>query len=209
MLLAVLVWAGLAPFAVYTAVAGEAECGSLKTHYGPFDYTNREHFTKKLPVVEQYHFDSNVEMLIKGKSGYMCSELDYVLKAFPNHHRALRSLALYQMKTPALRIRSECPGQLSVDCYFDRAKRMNPTDAEVYVIHGWYLHLRGQLDKALAEYRHAEEIKSKALPDRDYKIGLLLFDMKNYDEARTYAERAYKRGYPNNELRDKLRSVGR
>jgi len=203
--LAVSLWAGLFSLTVLNAHAGEVDCGSLQNHYGPFDYTNADHYKNKLPIVERHHFDGNVEMLIRGKSAYICTDLDYVLRVFPNHHRALSSMALYQLKNP---ISPNCPKLLPADCYFDRAKRLNSADAEVYVIYGWYLHMRGQPKEALAEYRQAEKIKTRSSADRDYKIGLALFDLKQYDESKVYAERARKRGYPDDELLDKLKSVG-
>ncbi len=184
-------------------VGGEAECGSLENGYGPYDYMNRDDREKRLPIVEQHHFTFEVEALTKGKSGAIALDLDYTLRAFPNHHRALHAMARYQLKTT----RPANAAYRSADCYFDRAKRFRPRDAEVYMIHGWYLHQRGDLEAALAQYRMAEQLKPGRNPPRDFRIGLLLFDMKRYDEARQYAERVYARTYPDDELRDKLKSV--
>lgn len=182
--------------------AGEGDCGPLTNAYGPYDYTNSQHRRQNLQIVETHHFDLNVETLARGKSGTVAGDLDYTLRAFPNHHRALRAMARYQIKNGY----GSQNGIRSMECYFDRAKRLNANDAEVYAIHGWYLHLRGELEGALAQYRQAEKLKPNAV-DRDYKMGLLFFDMKRYDEARRYAERAYRRKFPDNGLKDKLKSV--
>lgn len=184
----------------FSVQAGEGDCGALTNAYGPYDFTNPEHRRRNLPVVEAYHFDFKVETLSGGKSGSVASDLDYTLRAFPNHHRALRSMVRYQLKN------GNAGGFRSMECYFDRAKRLNPKDAEVYAIHGWYLHMRGEREAALMQYREAEKLKPIAI-DRDYKMGLLFFDMKRYEDARRYAERAYRRKFPDNELRDKLKSV--
>src|SRR5882672_10328606 len=61
-------------------------CGALPNAYGPFDY-RIEH--DKLAIVEAYHFTSQVELLIRGQSGALGADLDYTLRAAPNHHRAL------------------------------------------------------------------------------------------------------------------------
>ena len=185
-----------------SAGAGEGDCGPLTNAYGPYDYTNPQHRRQNLQVVETHHFDLNVETLARGKSSTVVGDLDYTLRAFPNHHRALRAMARYQIKNGY----AGQSGVRSMECYFDRAKRLNANDAEVYTIHGWYLHMRGEWEGALAQYRQAEKLKPNAV-DRDYKLGLLFFDMKRYDEARRYAERAYRRKFPDNTLRDKLKSV--
>lgn len=73
-------------------------CGDLANAYGPFDYTNPEHRSKNLGVVERFHFTLEVESLIRGKSSYIWGDLDYTLRAFPNHHRALYAFARYEIR---------------------------------------------------------------------------------------------------------------
>lgn len=190
-------------FSALPARAGETDCGALDNAYGPYDYINAEHHKKFLPVVEAYHFDLKVETLTGGKSGSIMSDLDYTLRAFPNHHRALNAMARYQLKNGKPEADSNFR---TIECYFDRAKRMNPRDSEVYAINGWYLRQLGDLEGALAQYRESEKLKPASI-NRDYQIGMLLFDMKRYEEARKYAERVYQRNFPDNALRDKLKSV--
>ena len=64
-------------------------CGSLVNGYGPFDYRTS---AKQLDIVEKYHFTSDVESLKHGKAGYLGTDLDYTLRASPNHHRALMAM---------------------------------------------------------------------------------------------------------------------
>jgi tetratricopeptide (TPR) repeat protein len=75
------------------------------------------------------------------------------------------------------------------------------------MIHGRYLRERGDHEPALAQFREAEKLKPGVDTTRDFEIGLALFDMKRYDEARQYAKRVYARKYRDNELQDKLKSV--
>lgn len=185
--------------------AGEVECGRLDNGIGPYDYTNPQHRKKMLSVVESYHFNSDVEMLIKGQSSYVWEDLDYTLRAFPNHHRALRSMSMYQLRT----VRPADARYYTAECYFDRAIRNAPRDAEVHVLFGTYLHKRSELARALAEFKEAERIKPGTAPDRDYRIGLLLFDMKEYEQALVYAKRAYTKKYPDEVLRENLKKVGK
>ena len=80
------------PEGLAASAVGEAACGPLETGgYGPYDYTNPIHFREKLPIVEGAHFDAGVESLrghLKKNAGTLDGDLDYTLRAFPNHHRA-------------------------------------------------------------------------------------------------------------------------
>lgn len=178
-------------------------CGSLANAYGPFDYTHPVYRKQNLRIVEVAHFTIEVETLVSGKSGYLWEDLDYTLRAFPNHHRALRSMAMYQLKYP----RPPDAQYRTAECYFDRALKLKVGDAEVYAIYGMYLHKKGEFAKALEKYQQAEKLKPKGSADRDYNIGLLYFDMKDYKRALAYAKKADDRQYAFDELRDKLKSV--
>jgi hypothetical protein len=100
-------------------------CGPLANGYGPFDYrTDRTGTT--LSIVEDNHFTPAVEQLISGITGSLGAELDYTLRAFPNHHRALLSLVrlgkrLKSPQPPARTIQSTAT--LSGPCGFDPTTR--------------------------------------------------------------------------------------
>src|SRR5678816_4417104 len=73
-----------------SAQTGPSACGPLANAYGPFDYrTDRTGTT--LSIVEDNHFTPAVEQLISGITSSVGGEIDYTLRAFPNHHRALLS----------------------------------------------------------------------------------------------------------------------
>ena len=191
------------------ALAGAAradnfeDCGSLKNHYGPFDYTDPEIRAAKLPIVERFHFSPKVE---NGESSTIMGDLDYTLRAFPNHHRALYAVARYQLKHP------HKPGSkyYSADCYFKRAIRFKPDDGIVYLLYGIYLHRLDKLQDALTQYQEAEKFikEGPELTELHYNLGLLYADMGDYKDAKVYAEKAYAAGYPLPGLRDKLKRAG-
>ena len=73
-------------------------CGVLQNAYGPFDYRDPVSKRDNLPIVESFHFTPDVESLRHGRSGSVLGDLRYTLRAFPNHHRALKSMARYGLE---------------------------------------------------------------------------------------------------------------
>ena len=192
----VLTWGG------NTLAQDDHPCGPLRNHYGPFDYNNPVHRRDKLPIVEKFHFNSKVENLIDGINGPVWTDLNYTLRTFPNHHRALYAMAMWQLKHP--RGPNHPPRYLTIDCYFDRALRFTPRDGNIWMIYGIFLHRKGLLEEAMEKYKKAEELLSQNAT-LHYNLGLLLLDMEKTDEARTHAKKAYALGYPLPGLRDKLK----
>lgn len=185
------------------------DCGPLQNAYGPFDYTNPDHVAKKLDRVERAHFDKGVENLKghltnAGGKAQLKGDIAYTLRAFPNHHRALYAMVRLHVKNKGK------PGQLmqySADCWFERAKRFKPDDGVVYMLYGLYLTRMDHYKDALEQYRYAESLLPESA-EVAYNMGLLFAEMKNYDSAREYAEKAYSLGYPLPGLRNKLRRAG-
>lgn len=193
-------------FAPLSAVARDKSyCGELANAFGPFDYMDRFSHQKDLNIVETYHFTSNVEDLISGQSGSLGSDLNYTLRAWPNHHRALASLVKYSIREKSTHIRGL---KWPIECYFDRAIRMNKEDAQVRSIYSAFLSHRGRNKEALAQLEVAADLE----PDNAtvlYNLGLLYFKQKNYEKAGHYAEKAYALNYPLPGLRNKLIQVGK
>ena len=177
---------------------------TVDAKYGPFDYTDPGVKVSRLPIVEQYHFQPQTEQLIKGTSGALINDLDYVLRSFPNHHRALNAMArLAKIE------HSDRPehAHFTVDCYFERALGFAPKDAMVRLIYGNYLYDLKKDGDALEQYQQAEKLD----PDNaniQYNIGLLYFKMKQYDKALAHAKNAYAAGFPLPGLRMKLQKAG-
>ena len=179
------------------------ECGALDNAYGPFDYTDATDRRDKLPIVEQFHFNSDVENLRRGQSGTIIGDLDYTLRAFPNHHRALNAMALYQRANPEAAV---APFR-SAECYFNRAMRFRPGDGTTRMLYGSYLFKRGQRQEALQRYQEALALQPESA-EVHYNMGLLQLELKQTAQALEHAHKAYALGYPLQGLKNKLKRAG-
>lgn len=182
---------------------GEAVCGSLQNHFGPYDYRTVD--PKTLDLVERHHFTSEVERLQRGKTATLPGhDLSYTLNVFPNHHRALMAMMRY-----ALREQRSLPrgATRTIECWFDRAQRYAPNDAMPKVIQGLYLAGKGQDADAEAKLREALAL-DPADPNVHYNLGLAWMDLRRYDLALDSAHRAYAAGHPLPGLRLRLERAG-
>ncbi len=178
-------------------------CRGKGQGYGPYDYTNPDHYKYMLPIVEKKHFTRVVEKLISGQSNSLAlhADLDYTLRAFPNHHRALYSVVRMGFLPEKSKLKSP------IECYLQRAEKFKPLDGTVRVIHGIYLHRLGMHEKALSVYKKAEKLLPNS-PELTYNMGLLYFNMGKYSKAVESARRAYSMGYTLSGLKRKLKSKG-
>jgi tetratricopeptide (TPR) repeat protein len=179
-------------------------CGELKNSFGPYDYTNPEHRGEPLDLVESGHFTPNVESLMSAQSGMIGGDLDYTLRAFPNHHRALQSMMRLSQREKKAK---PAGAQYTVDCYFDRALRFKPDDPIVLMLHGMFLNTRGRLDEAIQQIEKAVELNPKDA-NIHYNLGLLYFDKKNFAKSKQHAKIAYANGFPLPGLKNKLAKAG-
>jgi tetratricopeptide (TPR) repeat protein len=179
----------------------DPECGSLENAYGPFDYRTSK---PRLHVVEAYHFTADVEALRSGNTSSVGGDIDYTLRASPNHHRALNAMMNLAFKERAAKPRG---AHYTVDCYFDRAIRFAPNDGEVKVLYGVYLARTNRKRDAVVALEDALKYE-QANPNAYYNLGLVYFDLKNYPEALKNAQRAYQLGSQLPGLRDKLKAAG-
>ena len=188
---------------VWAQLEGMA-CGSLQNGYGPYDYRTDK---PKLPIVDGAHFTPAVEALIRGNTSSVGpgTDLDYTLRAFPNHHRALVSVMNYGEK-----VKPRLPRDLprTVECYFERALRFRPDDTVARMIYATYL------AKNKREPDANKQLDQVAAAAHDnaftfYNMGLIYFDMKNYDRALEQAHKAYGLGFGPTDLRDQLKKVGK
>jgi tetratricopeptide (TPR) repeat protein len=174
-------------------------CGALQNPYGPFDYRDLGIRREYLPRVEQHHFTLQVRTLEQGKSSTLIGDIDYTLRAFPNHPAALDTVARY-----ALRGGKFLPdGIPTADCYFERAVSFAIDDPAVRVLYGNYLLKRGQKDAARAHYEHALEVAPES-PDVNYNAGLFYLELGDLNRAKELAKVAYELGYPLPGLRNKI-----
>ncbi|MBK9234599.1 MAG: hypothetical protein IPO19_00485 [Rhodoferax sp.] len=191
-------------------------CGGLTNNFGPFDYRADHHVPapgdqmphpEKRRLVEGAHFTPRVESLIGAQSGGQLgppgADLDYTLRAFPNHHRALISVMRYGEKKG----NPQPPGlRYVVECYFERALRFKPNDVIVRMIYSTYLTKHKREAEAVAQLEQATALAGDNAFTH-YNIGLTYFDMKIYDKALARAHRATELGFDRTELRDQLRNA--
>ncbi len=178
-------------------------CGDLQNAYGPYDYRTATEFQKHL--VEGAHFTPEVESL-KGARGSATvgGDIDYTLRAFPNHPRALLAMKRLGEREKKLKVRG---ANYPVECYFDRAVRFAPDDPAVRIVFGHYLIDKGDAAGARKQLELARE-KARDNANLSYNLGLAYVDLKDYPLAREYAKRAYELGFPLEGLKKKLQQAG-
>ena len=188
------------------AVASYA-CGPLTTtgQFGPYDYRTIDAGTKH--KVEDYHFPAQVEQLRAGGAGPIGGDIDYTLRAFPNNPRALLAMSRYSTKLH----REQVPAaRYTTECYFDRAMRFAPDDPMPHVLYANYLKERKRTADARTQLDEAERLRGDPSNfDFDYNLGLLYYELGEYDKSAVAAKRAYALGAPLPALMDKLKKAGK
>lgn len=173
--------------------------------YGPFDYLLRSNNPKDLRLVEGAHFTPNVEHLIKGESTTdPLGDLDYTLRAWPNHHRALNTAIRARLQKGRNWQRSQYP---PAECYLQRAIAYSPKDGTAEMLYAMLLHQSDLPERAFDHYTRAEKLLPTDVQVK-YNFGLLLVEMGRYDEARERARYAYGHDFPLPGLKNKLQQAG-
>lgn len=189
------------------AQAAEAACGDpFHNHFGPFDYRAAPKETRKL--VEDYHFTPGIETMTQPKNTMMhdmAQDVSYTLQVFPNHPRALitmmRLAEKYKVDPP--------PGTgRSVECWFDRAVRFRPDDTVARILYAKFLAKKLRTEDALHQLDMATR-QAADNPLSHYNIGLVYFEMQQYDRALEQAHKAMKLGMNRAELIDRLKRVNK
>jgi len=142
--------------------------------------------------------------LQRGMSGTIGSDIGYTLEHFPNHPRALASMArlALRMKKP------QAPGaMLSVECYFRRALAFVPADGVTRALFGAYLLSLRRDGEAVEQLKAALETQP-GNATAWYNLGLAQARLKDWPAALTSAHQAYALGFPLPGLRQQLKSAG-
>lgn len=192
--------------AATTCFAQAVDCPDPFTNaFGPWDYTNGldRSDPQRIPIVEGFHFTPRVESLEGGATGaYALTDLDYTLRAIPNHHRALNSVVKYDLQHHGT------PTQFRpVQCWFDRAFSFRPNDGMVWLIYGIWKNGKNDTNGALEAYQRAKELMPGAA-EVDYNLGLIYFRLGDYEKSLASARIAYGANYPLQGLRKKLADKG-
>jgi tetratricopeptide (TPR) repeat protein len=178
-------------------------CGSLQNHIGPWDYRTKG--GPDVPLVENAHFTLPVEMAMRGERGYLGQDLDYTLRATPNHHRALVALQRYEARLKYIASHERLPRP--VECYYERAVRWKPDDALARMLYAQFLYGKGRAAEATAQLQIAKDLSGDNAMTQ-YNIGLVYLEGKDYALAREQARRAMELGFERATLRERLAALG-
>ena len=179
-------------------------CGSLENGYGPYDY--RKEKDGALRIVEKHHFSPAVEALVGSiGSAYIGPDLEYVLRASPNHHRALVAVIRLGDKT-----RSPQPPHLtlSIECFLERAVRFQPDDTVARALYAQYLGKLGRRAEGIALLDGGLAYVDRN-PMSAYNFGLVYLELGDPERALKQAHAAMASGDPRTELRDQLQKAGK
>jgi tetratricopeptide (TPR) repeat protein len=170
---------------------------------GPLDY--RVAHSEAIILVETRHFTKNVERLNRGERSTVAGDIAYTLRVFPNHPRALRSAAELTRRNGG---RMPKDMNYSVACWFDRAIAFRPDDVQVRILWAVELIRSKQVQAALVQTEAAESL-AKGNPAVHYNVGLLYFQLSEYDKSLSNAKIAYEQGFNLPGLREKLTKAGK
>lgn len=180
-------------------------CGDIKNAFGPFDFRKAASLAQEYNLVISAHFTPDVEQNIKGNSSYLAGDLDYTLRAWPNHPGALASMSRQGIIEKKL---TPNGAKWPVDCYFLRAFQFAPDDGAPHSVYGNHLLAHGKDALAMAEFKRAVELDPEN-PTINYNAGLAYFKAKDYDKALMHAKKAYALNFPLPGLKNMLVSVGK
>ncbi|WP_116364713.1 tetratricopeptide repeat protein [Parahaliea mediterranea] len=176
-------------------------CRGEWMNYGPYDYLQRNAIPEKLTIVERHHFTPAIEQLVAGEK--VVPNIDYTLRAWPNHHRALYSIIrVYLMGNVRL---GQHKGS-TPECYLQRALNYSPEDPVAHMLFGIYLQRKGKTEQAMKMYQQAEKLDPMNMQVK-YNLGLLFARQGDYVAAREYARQVYNAGFPLAGLRERLQSA--
>ena len=186
-----------------------AYLADLPSGFGPYDYTDPIAW-KNLNVVEKYHFDDGVRSFRRGLNGSVWGDINYTLRAFPNHHLALEAMVrLLRQKDSYMTYQkrkilySRMPKEVNAEAYFKKAIKFSPGDSKTVFLYGIHLHKTKKYKEALKQYKVAESL-GLVSADLSYNFGLLYLKLGSPEKAFKYAKKAYAQGHPLPALREKL-----
>lgn len=180
-------------------------CGPLANSFGPFDY-RAPGDPANLSIVETHHFNEGVEAGLTGMGSLVGGDLDYTLRAFPNHARALNTLIIMTKRN---RGAAQIPGaHYATECYFERAVRFQPEDSAAWALYAQFLYATGHSERALPMLQKAAEL-SPENATINYNVGLAYAQQKDYDKALPFAQKAYAAGFPLQGLKQKMVTAGK
>ncbi len=188
--------------AVRGAEAPNQRCGYIYTnHYGPVDYVANRGGAK---VVEDFHYTAPVRAALGGATGPFGGDINYLLKAVPNHHHGLVSLMRWVERVK----RDQTQGmEWPVECYFDRAIRFRPDDTVVRALYAQFLAKRQRRADAVQQLDYGVGFAGDN-GFSHYNLGLVYLEIGEPAKALQQAHKAAALGFPRQELAEALRRAG-
>jgi tetratricopeptide (TPR) repeat protein len=194
--------------------ASAQACGPLTNAFGPFDY-RKDHYvaspgdsqpwSEKLSLVERGHFTVVVQQLTRGESAALPGlDLDYTLRAFPNHHRALATVlkAWERSKTP-----SPVGLPRPAECYFERAIRFRPNDNISRLLYASFLIKASRRPEAITHLTYVEQ-NAGDNAFTHFNLGMVYADAAMSEEALRHAHKALALGFAQRDLITRLQAAG-
>jgi tetratricopeptide (TPR) repeat protein len=93
------------------------------------------------------------------------------------------------------------------ECWLQRALVFRPQDPNLRVLFGNYYVRIKRYELAVEQYQNAVKLAPRS-PEAHYNLGLALFKLQRFEEARKHAKIAYSLNYPLPALRDQLKDSG-
>ncbi len=190
---------GIGPYNLYDSSIPEKIDIVVRLHFSPYmeEMAVNGSTTRKAVIVEE----------TSGGMSRVASNLDYTLRAIPNHARALYAMGMLQ-----LRMREQATDEggweyKTAECYFERAIMFTPDDGQVRLAYAIFRHKQGNRERALDNYKEAIRLMPNAI-EAHYSLGLLYVEMEDFEPARQHAWKAYSLGYPLPGLRNALKRRG-
>ena len=189
------------------AQTGQEACGNpFVNHYGPRDF--RTTTPQSRAIVEDVHFTPGIESMTRpGTSTFrdMAGDVAYTLGVYPNHHRALITMARLAQRWK----QDPPPGtNRTVECWFDRAVRYRPDDTVARALYAQFLHKQKRDSEAVAHLdiavKHAGDN-----PLSHHNLGLIYLEVGSLEKALQQAHRARSLGLTRPDLQLALEKAGR
>jgi tetratricopeptide (TPR) repeat protein len=206
-------------------LATAAESTNYGKQFGPFDYYNHRTPASAYGAVESVHFGVRTELLLR--QGNFCnywSDLDYTLRAFPNHPKALMKMAEFLKAHVACeiggsKISGHSPLELAeqiesgqwqgrtMEYYFEKAIQYRPEYTETRLLYARALVDVQKRDQAIAILTNCLKLHPGS-SEAHYDLGMLYFGNGDLQSSLQHARRAYQLGKPPAELRSNLVAAG-
>lgn len=183
---------------------------------GPWDYydpknsiRNGESPMGNIKRVANVHLTAKMLQLTGRATGPISADLDYTLRAIPNHPNGLNLASRLEKRLKSPFVSKNLIGETmrkSADCYFQRALKLAKR-AETHEIYAIHLHRNNNYSEAKEQHLKAISLGGKSA-GLHYNYALTLIKLKDYDGAEQHANIAYKLGYPLPGLRNQLKKHG-